>query len=103
MEIRCVIIEDQRPAQKILERYIADSSDLALVGTFRGSGNTTESMLFTVIGVWVIQFPFAWFVSGMESMHVEGLWWSFPVSYVLPALLSYWWFRKGTWKLKKVI
>ena len=76
---------------------------LALVGTFRGSGNTTESMLFTVIGVWVIQFPFAWFVSGMESMHVEGLWWSFPVSYVLPALLSYWWFRKGTWKLKKVI
>jgi len=78
-------------------------AQLALVGTFRGSGNTFASMLFTVIGVWVIQFPFAWFVSDMESMNELGLWWSFPVSYVLPALISYWWYRKGTWKLKKVI
>ena len=76
---------------------------LALVGTFRGSGNTTESMHFTIIGVWVIQFPFAWYVSGLDSMNEQGLWWSFPVSYVIPALLSYWWYRKGTWKLKKVI
>ena len=76
---------------------------LALVGTFRGSGNTFESMLFTVIGVLVIHYPFAWFVSGMESMQVLGLWWSFPVSYVIPALLTYWWYLKGTWKLKKVI
>ena len=76
---------------------------LALVGTFRGSGNTFESMLFTVIGVWVIQFPFAWFVAGMDSMEELGLWWSFPVSYVLPALISYIWYKRGTWKLKKVI
>lgn len=76
---------------------------LALVGTFRGSGNTFESMLFTVIGVLLIHYPFAWFVSGMESMQVLGLWWSFPVSYVIPALLTYWWYIRGTWKLKKLI
>lgn len=76
---------------------------LALVGTFRGSGNTFESMLFTIIGVWVIQFPFAWYVSGMDSMEVLGLWWSFPVSYVIPAIISYIWYKKGTWKHKKVI
>ena len=76
---------------------------LALVGTFRGSGNTFESMLFTVIGVWVIQFPFAWFVAGIDSMEVLGLWWSFPVSYVLPTVIAFVWHKNGRWKLKKVI
>jgi len=46
---------------------------LALVGTLRGSGNTVESMIFTIIGIWVIQFPFAIIVSNMESMGYLGI------------------------------
>lgn len=76
---------------------------LALVGTFRASGNTVESMLFTIIGIWVIQFPFAWIVSNMESMGYLGIWWSFPVSYVLPAIISLIWYKTGIWKKKKII
>ncbi len=76
---------------------------LALVGTFRASGNTVESMLFTIIGIWVIQFPFAWIVSNMESMGYLGIWWSFPVSYVLPAIITYLWYKTGVWKNKRVI
>lgn len=76
---------------------------LALVGTFRASGNTVESMLFTIIGIWVIQFPFAWIVSNMESMGYLGIWWSFPVSYVLPAIISLIWYKTGVWKKKQII
>ncbi len=76
---------------------------LALVGTFRASGNTVESMLFTIIGIWVIQFPFAWIVSNMESMGYLGIWWSFPVSYVLPAIISLIWYKTGIWKRKQLI
>lgn len=76
---------------------------LALVGTFRASGNTVESMLFTIIGIWVIQFPFAYIVSNMESMSYLGIWWSFPVSYVLPAIISLVWYKTGAWKKKKII
>lgn len=78
-------------------------AQLALIGTLRGSGNTLESMLFTIIGIWVIQFPFAWFVSGMESMGYLGVWWSFPVSYVVPAILTFVWYKNGAWKRKRVI
>ena len=31
-------------------------AQLALVGTLRGSGNTVESMVLTIIGIWVIEF-----------------------------------------------
>lgn len=78
-------------------------AQLAMVGTLRGSGNTFESMLFTIIGVWAIQFPFAWIVSGMDSMQELGVWWSFPVSYVLPALITFVWYKTGRWKKKRVI
>ncbi len=76
---------------------------LALIGAFRGSGNTFQSMLLTIIGIWAIQFPFAWIVSSMESMSYLGVWWSFPVSYVIPAIITYAWFKTGKWKKKKVI
>lgn len=78
-------------------------AQLAMVGTMRGSGNTMESMIFTIIGVWIIQFPFAWVVTQYESFAELGVWWSFPASYVIPAILTFIWLRKGTWKKKKVI
>mgnify|MGYP000371477241 CR=1 FL=1 len=76
---------------------------LAIVGTLRGSGNTLESMMFTIIGIWVIQFPFAIITSNMDSMGYLGIWWSFPVSYVLPAIITLIWYKTGAWKRKRVI
>lgn len=78
-------------------------AQLALVGTLRGSGNTVESMILTIIGIWVIQFPFAWFVSEMASFRELGVWWSFPVSYVLPCILTVIWFKRGKWKEKRLV
>lgn len=78
-------------------------AQLALVGTLRGSGNTVESMTLTIIGIWVIQFPFAWIVSEMEAFQEFGIWWSFPVSYVLPCILTVIWFKRGKWKEKKLV
>lgn len=78
-------------------------AQLALVGTLRGSGNTVESMILAIIGIWIIQFPFAWIVSGMESMQEHGVWWSFPVSYVIPCILTVIWFKRGKWKEKRLV
>ena len=78
-------------------------AQLALVGTLRGSGNTVESMILTIIGIWLIQFPFAWITSEMESFQEFGVWWSFPVSYVLPCILTVVWFKRGKWKEKRLV
>ncbi len=78
-------------------------AQLALVGTLRGSGNTVESMILTIIGIWALQFPFAWITSEMDSFQELGVWWSFPVSYVIPCLLTVFWFRRGKWKEKRLV
>ena len=78
-------------------------AQLALVGTLRGSGNTVESMILTIIGIWLIQFPFAWITSEMASFQENGVWWSFPVSYVIPCILTVVWFKRGKWKEKTLV
>ncbi|WP_339866076.1 LytTR family DNA-binding domain-containing protein [uncultured Algoriphagus sp.] len=41
--MRCIIVEDQQPAQRILKKYIADIGSMTLVGTF---GDTFQAMDF---------------------------------------------------------
>ena len=41
--MRCIIVEDQQPAQRILKKYIADIGSLTLVGTF---GDAFQAMDF---------------------------------------------------------
>jgi putative MATE family efflux protein len=76
---------------------------MALIGALRGSGNTVASMILTIIGIWVIQFPLAWYLSNFTSLGYEGIWWSFPISYLLPALITLAWFKTGIWKRKQII
>ena len=41
--MRCIIVEDQQPAQRILKKYIADIGSMTLVGTF---GDAFQAMDF---------------------------------------------------------
>ncbi|MEO1012448.1 MAG: response regulator transcription factor [Bacteroidota bacterium] len=41
--MNCIIIEDQRPAQRILEKFIADVDSLRLTGTF---SDPTQALVF---------------------------------------------------------
>lgn len=73
---------------------------MALGGAFQGSGNTFASMVLTVVSQWVLQFPIAYLLSHKTDLGVNGLWWAFPVSNVLIALISVAWFMSGEWKKK---
>ncbi|WP_339607288.1 MATE family efflux transporter [uncultured Roseivirga sp.] len=76
---------------------------MSIIGTLRGSGNTVSSMMLTIIGIWVIQFPAAWFLSSHTSLGYNGLWWSFPISNVIPALITLGWYKTGRWKNKNLV
>lgn len=45
-------------------------------------------MLLTVVSIWVLQFPVAWYLSSHTALGFRGLWWSFVVSNVLAAGLA---------------
>ncbi|HEY4343499.1 MAG TPA: MATE family efflux transporter [Parvibaculum sp.] len=71
---------------------------LCVVSAFRASGNMLSAMVIALVSQWVIQFPLAYVLSKHGTLGVDGLWWSFPVTNILVAIISICWFARGGWK-----
>jgi putative MATE family efflux protein len=71
---------------------------LCVVSAFRASGNMLMAMVIALVSQWMIQFPLAYVLSKHTALAAGGLWWSFPVTSVLVALVSLGWFARGKWK-----
>lgn len=71
-------------------------------GAFRGAGDTKTAMILAIILLWVLQFPIAYGLSKLTELGPWGLWWSFPISNVIAAVIAWFWFARGTWKTKQV-
>ena len=66
-------------------------------GAFRGVGNKLSAMVLTITGIWVFQFPVAWYLSHHTALGFRGIWWSFVVANVGIALVAGLWYWKGNW------
>ncbi|MFD1873659.1 MATE family efflux transporter [Hymenobacter bucti] len=66
-------------------------------GAFRGVGNTLSAMVLTITGIWVFQFPVAWYLSHHTDLGFRGIWWSFVVANVGISLIAGLWYWKGNW------
>ena len=75
---------------------------MVLNGAFRGAGNTVISMVLSLISLWLLRVPLAYFLSYYTSLAEKGLWWAFPIANVIGAMLTVAWFAKGTWKKKRL-
>jgi putative MATE family efflux protein len=71
---------------------------LCIVSAFRASGNMLSAMIIAMVSQWMIQFPLAYVLAKHTTLGADGLWWSFPVTNVLVALVSVAWFARGSWK-----
>ncbi|RZK63322.1 MAG: hypothetical protein EOO59_00035 [Hymenobacter sp.] len=66
-------------------------------GALRGAGNTLSAMMLTLIGVWGLQLPVAWYLARHTALGFHGLWWSFVVANVLSATVALLWYGRGNW------
>jgi Na+-driven multidrug efflux pump len=71
---------------------------LGIVSAFRASGNMLIAMVIALVSQWTIQFPLAYVLSKHTTLLAHGLWWSFPVTNILVAIVSICWFATGNWK-----
>jgi putative MATE family efflux protein len=71
---------------------------LSAVAAFRASGNMLTAMVIALVSQWMIQFPVAYILSEHTVLRTDGLWWSFPVTNVLSALVALVWFARGDWQ-----
>ena len=70
-------------------------------GLTRGAGDTLIPMIFSLISLWLIRIPFAWYFSG--KFGVQGIWWSIPAGWMIGCVLSYIYYKTGRWKTKAVV
>lgn len=71
---------------------------LILNGVFQGAGNTRISMIFSIVSLWVFEFPISYLLSKHTGMHEMGIWTAVPIANFLSAIVAYAYFRMGRWK-----
>ena len=71
-------------------------------GAFRGAGNTLSAMVLTITGIWVFQFPAAWYLSHHTALGFRGIWWSFVVANIGIACVAGLWYWRGSWHTKEL-
>jgi putative MATE family efflux protein len=75
----------------------------ALTGVLRASGNMVMAMMLTLVSQWVLQFPLAYVLSKHTDLGVHGIWWAFPATNVVIALVTFGVCAKGDWKKKRLL
>ncbi|MBB6327584.1 putative MATE family efflux protein [Algoriphagus iocasae] len=73
-----------------------------LNGLFNGARFTQASMLISVFSMWVVRFPVAFILSSKTVLGFEGIWWAFPISNLIAAIVAFSYYKSGHWKLRTI-
>ncbi len=71
---------------------------LCIASAFRASGNMLIAMVIAMVSQWMVQFPLAYVLAKHTGLQADGIWWSFPATNVIVAIVSICWFLTGSWK-----
>jgi Na+-driven multidrug efflux pump len=81
--------------------YILFTLMFIYAGVMRGAGDTLIPMFFSILSLWLIRIPMAWFLSG--KIGETGIWWAIPAGWAIGLALSYFYYKSGRWKKKSVV
>lgn len=81
--------------------YLIFSIMFSYNGVLRGAGDTLIPMFITLFSLWLIRIPGAYFLS--ERIGAAGIWWAVPIGWVLGLIMSYFYYKTGSWKNKAVV
>jgi putative MATE family efflux protein len=70
-------------------------------GALRGAGDTLIPMFFSLLSLWLVRIPVAWYLSA--RMGPSGIWWAIPVGWLIGLVLSFFYYSSGNWKKKAII
>ena len=73
---------------------------LVIGGALRGAGDNFGPMIISLITLFGIQIPLAYYLSQWSVLNTTGIWVSIAAVNFFEALLLAYWFRRGGWKKK---
>ena len=81
--------------------YVVVSTMFITTGVLRGAGDAMIPMFISIVTLWVIRVPVAYYLS--PRIGSDGIWWSIPSAWVIGLVLSVGYYSTGKWKNKVVV
>ncbi|MEJ8816878.1 MATE family efflux transporter [Lacibacter sp. H407] len=97
-----VIAYGARALQIIGTGYIFYGIGMVMIQALNGAGDTKTPTWINFIGFWLFQIPLAYFLAKGLDMNSTGAFIAIPVAETLIALVAWYYFKKGKWKLVQV-
>lgn len=82
--------------------YIFFGLGMVMVQAFNGAGDTRTPAFINIFVLWVIEIPLAYLMAVYLGFGATGVFIVIAFCHSLHALVSWWLFRRGTWKRVKV-
>ncbi len=82
--------------------YACYAIGMVMTQAFNGSGDTRTPTWINFICFWMLQIPLAWIAANLWEWQTFGVAFSIPAAETVLALIAWWQFRKGKWKLTQV-
>lgn len=83
--------------------YVPLALMFTVSGVMRGAGDTTPSMVISLLTLWLVRLPLAYFLAYRLGWGVNGAWASITVSAALGFLCNYGYYLTGRWKEKVIV
>ena len=75
---------------------------MVMMQALSGAGDTVPTMVISLVVVWLVTLPLAYFLPRVTELGVFGVRWAMVAGMVVSALTYTMYFRLGRWKRKKV-
>jgi putative MATE family efflux protein len=80
----------------VTSSFIFFGISVALFGVVRATGAVIAPLIVLTISMLVVRFPLAEIF--LDRYQVDAVWWSFPISSLLSAMLALLYYRYGSWR-----
>jgi len=81
--------------------YVIFAIMFTINGVMRGAGDTIVPMFITLIALWGVRIPVAYFLS--LKIGEQGIWWSMPLAWFIGMTLTFTYYKTNRWKKKAVV
>ncbi len=82
--------------------YIIFAMMFTFNGVMRGAGDTMIPMFISLLSLWLVRIPLAWYLSNRIG-NETGIWWSFPIGWMVGLILAWGYYTTGRWKKKVIV
>lgn len=82
--------------------FVAYGAGMVLVNAFNGAGDTMMPTRINIFCFWLLEIPLAYLLAVPAGMHETGVFLAIVVAESAMTIMTWWIFRKGSWKLKQV-